>query len=200
MKPLEIGIVLFNGVEVLDFAGPYEVFSLARVRGESEEWEYYCRVTTLSEDGGIVQAARGLRILPDCSFADAPRYDVLIVPGGPGARQETEREGLTAWLASRRAVTPLVAGVCTGALLMARAGLLDGRRATTHRASLGRLAERYPLVQVVPGLKYVDDGDIATSAGISAGIDLSLHLVERLFGRETAERAARMMEYDGWGD
>ncbi|THF76877.1 DJ-1/PfpI family protein [Cohnella fermenti] len=196
MRELAIGIVLFDGVEVLDFAGPYEVFSLARVPGESEPWVYPCRVSTLSEDGNVVRAARGLRIVPDYSFADSPQFDALIVPGGPGARQESERDNLVAWLASRRADTPIMAGVCTGALLLARAGLLDGRSATTHAASLARLAERHPLVQAVSGVKYVDDGDLATSAGISAGIDLSLRLVERLIGRETAERAARTMEYE----
>jgi transcriptional regulator GlxA family with amidase domain len=142
-----------------------------------------------------VRARAGLEIRPDHATDDHPPLDVLIVPGGV-VTDELQKADVAAWLARQRAVVPLVASVCTGAFLLARAGLLDGLRATTHWEDVADLRAMFPRVEVVEGVRWVDEGAIATSAGISAGIDMSLHLVERLHDRALALRTARQMDFD----
>ncbi len=187
-----IGILLFEHVEELDAIGPWEVLS------------YWCRgfpddgwaVTTFSRDGGVVECAKGLRVLAEHSYANVPALDVLLYPGGRGTRPHLTDEAQLAWVRERRAAVPVMTSVCTGSLVYAAAGLLAGRPATTHWASLQRLSELDGSIEVRADDRFVDDGDVVTSAGISAGIDMALHLVARFAGAERARQVRRGIQYD----
>ena len=194
MQQKTVGIFLFNEVEVLDFAGPFEVFSLA----ESEtSGERAFRVCTIARTNAPIRARNGLTVLPAYDFSSAPKLDLLIVPGGYGAEELEIREPETIrWLQNMAGQVEIVASICTGAFLLAEAGLLNGKRATTHWMDLDRLEREYPAVQVLRNTRFVDEGAILTSGGISAGIDLSLYLVQRLLGAPAAKKTARRMEYD----
>ncbi|KKB72746.1 MULTISPECIES: DJ-1/PfpI family protein [Bacillus] len=192
-KKRNVGLLLFDEVEVLDFAGPFEVFSVTAGSGEERPFE----VKTISETGEAVTARNGLTVVPDFSIGNAPHFDILIVPGGPGARnREVYNERLTGWIKKEAGHTELLLSVCTGALLLAKTGLLNGKSATTHWASYDRLEQEFPEVNVVRGVKFVDEGNIVTSGGISAGINMSFHIIKRLLGEETARQTAKRMEYD----
>ena len=191
-RPLEIGIFIFDEVEVLDFAGPFEVFSLAKKSDNP-----LCHVRTVAATLKTIHARNGLKVSPDNTFSDHPIFDVLIIPGGYGARElEIKKPDTLHWIKNQKPKVPIMASVCTGSLLLAECGLLDGRKATTHWMRLDRLENEYPKVEVIRGVKFVDDGDIITSAGISAGINMSFHLLTRLFHRDIAKSVARDMEYD----
>jgi transcriptional regulator GlxA family with amidase domain len=183
------GILLFEDMEELDFVGPFEVFTMARM-GKEED-----RVVTIAEQAGPVRGAKGLRVLPDHTFADAPSLDVLLVPGGQGTRKEVSNPVLIDWL--RKAAEPCawVTSVCTGALLLHEAGLARGRRVTTHWAFVETLRQRGD-VEVLERVRYVRDGRLVTSAGVSAGIDMALWLVGQIHGVEHARRTQRFMEYE----
>ncbi|MBC2651026.1 DJ-1/PfpI family protein [Novosphingobium flavum] len=192
-----VGILLFPEVEVLDFAGPFEVFSVAariapRLLGLPTP---PFAVFTVARDAQPVCARHGLIVVPGHGFADAPPIDVLIVPGGVVDQPLGCRTTLD-WLRQTAATAGLTASVCTGAFLLAELGLLDGRRATTHWEDLADLRAAYPRVSVIGGVPYVDEGAVVTSAGISAGIGMSLHLVGRLVSPELARLTARQMQYD----
>jgi transcriptional regulator GlxA family with amidase domain len=192
-----VGIYVFDEVEVLDFAGPFEVFSTAsRVvdrdrAGAGRGFE----VLLLADEPRTVQARGGFPIVCTRAIGEYPALDVLIVPGGVVTR-ELERPAVIAWIAGCARTTVVTASVCTGAFLLARAGLLDGRRATSHWEDIDDLRRMFPALKVEDGLRWIDEGPVVTSAGISAGIDMSLHLVERLGGEELALRTARQMDYD----
>ncbi len=191
-----VGIVIFPEVEVLDFCGPYEVFSVIRldeVRRRVEPSPF--QVLLVAETLAAVQTAGGMRVLPDCTLADCPELDILLVPGGWGTRQQILNETLVSWLAARGRQVETLASVCTGAMLLAKAGLLDGRRATSHWGALAWLRESFPTVTVEENSRVVEDGHLLTSAGISAGIDLALKVVERYYGQTVARVTARQMEY-----
>lgn len=183
---LLVGILLFDDVEVLDFAGPYEVCSGTR----DPAGDVYVDVVTVGP-GPEVRCRGGLRVRPDHGFDDCPSLDALIVPGGPGADEPTplQDELILPFLRGRAGSTATVASVCTGAFLLGRAGLLDGRRATTHTAALDALRREFPDVEVVTE-KVADEGSVLSAAGVSSGIDLALHLFERWFGPEARARAA----------
>jgi len=192
-KNWSVGIFLFDDIEVLDFAGPFEVFSVTT----KENGEKPFNVETISADGGMIRALNGLNVQPDYSFETMPNFDILVIPGGRGARErEIHNEETIAWIKAQSKSVRLLTSVCTGALLLAKAGLLDGKAATTHWASYDRLEKDFPAVQVKRDVKFVDEGDIVTSGGISAGINMSFHIVERLLGAETARETAKRMEYD----
>ncbi len=198
MERTNVGILLFDDVEVLDFAGPFEVFSRVRtVPGpesrRSEESAPF-EVFTVARTAAPVRAVGGLAVLPRYGFADAPRIDLLLVPGGWGTRALLADEETLAWLAERAAAARLVTSVCTGALVLGKLGLLDGRRATTHWAALDLLAALSPATAVERDRRWVDDG-VVTSAGVAAGIDMAFHLVARLCGDEVARETARYIEY-----
>jgi transcriptional regulator GlxA family with amidase domain len=196
MKRKLAGIVIFPEVEVLDFCGPYEVFSATRLdeaRRRVEPSPF--QVLLVAETLAAVQAAGGMRVLPDCTLADCPQLDILLAPGGWGTRQQILNETLVSWLAARGRQVETLASVCTGALLLGKAGLLDGRRATTHWRSLEWLRESFPTVTVEEQSRVVEDGHILTSAGISAGIDLALKVVGRYYGEAVARVTARHLEY-----
>ncbi|NRS48678.1 DJ-1/PfpI family protein [Brevibacillus sp. HB2.2] len=193
-KQWRVGIFLFDDVEVLDFAGPFEVFSVTSMENDSHT---PFRVETVSEKGNMIQALNGLKVQPDYSFANMPAFDILIIPGGIGARErEVHNERVIQWIREQMQKVELMASVCTGAFLLAKAGLLSGKKATTHWASLDRMEKEFPEVVVQRGVKFVDEGNIVTSAGISAGINMSFHIIKRLVGAEVAEQTAKIMEYD----
>ena len=186
-----VGILLFDEVEVLDFAGPFEVFSVAGRRGGLEPFH----VVTVAETDRPVLARNGLSINPHHTISDCPPLDLLVVPGGYGVRRELWNEPLIEWIGGQAAAAELVLSVCTGAALLGRAGLLAGLAATTHHSAFDLLEEAAPRARIERGLRYVDNGRILLSAGVSAGIDLSLHIVARLLGLEVAEECAHYMEY-----
>lgn len=198
-KKWSVGIFLFNDVEVLDFAGPFEVFSVTTYPdqhvGTSESNPFLVKL--VSETGELVQACNGLKVQPDYSFDNAPYFDILVIPGGLGAREkEIYNEKVIQWISQRMGKVKLMTSVCTGALLLAKAGLLNGKMATTHWASYDRLENEFPAVTVKRNIKFVDEGNIMTSGGISAGINMTFHIVKQLLGSEIARTTAKTMEYD----
>jgi transcriptional regulator GlxA family with amidase domain len=187
-----IGIVLFDGVEELDAVGPWEVLSYWTRKYPDDGFEVF----TLSPAGGLVECAKGLRVQADHTLADAPAVEVLVHPGGRGTRPLLRDPAYLDWIRRQRAAAPLLTSVCTGSLVYAAAGLLAGRPATNHWADLEELAGLDPTIQLRPDDRFVDDGDLITSAGVSAGIDMALHLVARLAGVERARQIRRGIQYD----
>ncbi|MHB1090173.1 MAG: DJ-1/PfpI family protein [Ilumatobacteraceae bacterium] len=192
-----VGIFVFENVEVLDFAGPYEVFTTAsRVHRRSRPSDPdLFKVIIIGRTGAPVRARAGLSIHPDYYFKNHPPIDILVVPGGVVTQELSEPE-VANWIAVSSRMSRLTASVCTGAFLLAQAGLLNGRSATTHWEDIEDLKRMFPSLNVQTGKRWVDDGAVVTSAGISAGIDMSLHLIERIAGRELAIGTARQMEFD----
>lgn len=190
MRPV-VAILVFPDVEVLDFAGPFEVFAVADELGGHQVFD----VLTVSPDPGPVRARNGLRLLPDHTLDSCPPPAVLVVPGGFGTRALARDERTVAWIRSASAKAEIVMSVCTGSIVLGRAGLLDGLRATTHGEVVDLLREAAPLAIVDTSRRFHDNGRILTSAGISAGIDCALHVVQRLVGRAAADRVAAYMEY-----
>lgn len=189
---LKVGIFIFNDVEVLDFAGPFEVFSIA-----SKENNQIFDVFTISENKEIILTKNNLQVQATYSFKDQFDVDILIIPGGSGA-EKVEIYNLTVlnWIKQQSKTTQITASVCTGALLLAECGLLINKKATTHWMDLDRLENDYPQTEVIRNVKYVDQGDVITSGGISAGINMSFYLITKLFSIEAAKAIAKRMEYD----
>lgn len=184
-------LLLFHDVEVLDFAGPFEVFA---VTDELRGYDTF-QVITVAETSSPIRARNGLRVLPDHPFATCPPPDLLIIPGGFGTRALLKNEPVLAWLRTQADSAELVISVCTGAFLLAKLGLLDGLRATTHHECLDDLRALAPAATVDPTARFHDNGKFLTAAGISAGIDCSLHVISRLLGPAAATTTARYMEY-----
>ena len=187
-----VGLVMFDGVEELDAVGPWDVLSHWTQEHPEDGWDVFC----MSADGAPVVGAKSLVLGAHHSFGDAPPLDVLVHPGGPGTRPMLRDPGHLDWVRRVRRATPLVTSVCTGSLVYAAAGLLTGRRATTHWASLNLLSELDPTIITDVHARFVDDGDVVTSAGVSAGIDMALHLVSRLAGAERAREVRLNLQYD----
>ncbi len=187
-----IGILLFHGVEELDAVGPWEVLSAWTQQHPGDGWEVFC----VSHDGQPVRGAKSLVIGAHHAVADAPPMDVLVHPGGPGTRPMLHDQTHLDWVRRQRAAVPLMTAVCTGSLVYAAAGLLVGRRATTHWASINLLSELDPTIHTDVSARFVDDGDLVTSAGVSAGIDMALHLVARLVNADRAREVGREIQYD----
>jgi transcriptional regulator GlxA family with amidase domain len=187
-----IGLLLFDDVEELDAVGPWEVLSYWTLHYPADGWS----ISTVSSDGAPVVAAKGLTMAADHSMSGMPPLDVLIHPGGQGTRPLMRNPQHLAWVRVQAATVPLMASVCTGALVYAAAGLLTGRPATTHWESLDLLHELDPSIDVDADARYVDDGDVITTAGVSAGIDMALHLVARLASVDRAREVRRAIQYD----
>ncbi|MFF8600963.1 DJ-1/PfpI family protein [Streptomyces sp. NPDC015232] len=194
--PLTFGMLVFDEVEVLDMGGPFEVFSTAGRLARTADDRPLLRVLTVAATGRPVRCRGGLRVVPDHTLDDAPPFDVLVIPGGVTTAVEADPK-VVDWLAGRRKTSALTFSICTGAFLLAATGALDGRPAATHWEDQEELARRRPDIRVRTDVRWVDDGDIVTSAGISAGIDAALHITGRLFGERLARRTARQMEYTG---
>ena len=187
-----IGILLFDGVEELDAVGPWEVLSHWTLTYPEDGYT----VALLSADGAPVTAAKGMLLTPQLSAREAPDFDVFLHPGGHGTRALAGNPNHLNWMRSLRAKTRLMTSVCTGSLVYAAAGLLSGRPATTYWDAFRRLTHFDPSIEVRSGDRWMDDGDMITGAGVSAGIDLSLHLVRRLVGEERAKQVRRGIQYD----
>ena len=193
--PITVTIYLFPDVEVLDFAGPYEVFTTAsRVfkRRNPEAVQPFC-VITAARTQGIIRARAGLNVMPDFSLQNCPATDLLIVPGGVVDKEVSDVQVIE-WVRSRSREASITASVCTGAFILARAGLLQDRAATTHWEDIADLRAQFSKVRVREGVRWIDEGEIVTSAGIAAGIDMSLHLVSRIAGKELAVATAKQLE------
>ncbi len=188
---MQFGIALFEGVEELDWAGPWEVLAAwARYFPDDQ-----VQVCTLAPNPEPVTCAKGARVLADHTWDDHPVLDVMIYPGGEGTRRQLGDQGIQQWVRARAHEAQMVASVCTGALVLADAGLLDGRPATTHWASLEQLGGLGVGIDVRTEERVVDDGDVVTSAGVSAGIDMALHLVTRFGGAERSRQVRRIIDY-----
>ena len=197
MERQSVGILIFENVEVLDFAGPYEVFSRTRlepgVEARRTDESAPFSVFTVSESGTMLRATGGLRVTPDHSFDTHPHIDLLVVPGGFGTRPLIGHARTIEWVRKVASEAGLVTSVCTGSLLLASAGLLEGKRATTHWAALDEL-EGMEGVTVERSLRVVRDG-VITSAGVASGIDMAFDVVEMLHGPEVANETAKYIEY-----
>jgi transcriptional regulator GlxA family with amidase domain len=196
MNRKEVGILLFENVEVLDFCGPFEVFSITRLDEEKRREESSpFQVSLVAETKQPIVATGGMRVLPDFDLDDCPELDVLVVPGGLGTRKEMNNEPLLKWIADRSRQVEILTSVCTGALLLGKAGLLDGKRATTHWRALEWMQELFPKTTVEKELHVVEEGSLFTSAGISAGIDMALKVVCYCYGEAVGRATAKYMEY-----
>jgi transcriptional regulator GlxA family with amidase domain len=197
VKPSTVGILIFDEVEVLDFCGPFEVFASASVPGDDPRDERRLfQVVTIVEENRLIRTRGGLLVQPHHTISDHPPLDILVVPGGYGTRRELANSVVLDWIAAQDKQTALTTSVCTGAFLLAACGLLDGKRATTHWASIDWLRDHHPAIDVRADERVIDEGHIVTSAGVSAGIDMALHVVARLHGHGIAADTARGMEYD----
>lgn len=190
-EPKYVAVLIFDDVETLDFAGPFEVFSVAGRADGQEPFVVY----TVAESTGPVHARRNLSLNPRFSIRNCPPPDILVVPGGLGARREADNQSLIDWIGRTARRAEVVMSVCTGSILLGRAGLLDGLPATTHHLAYDRLRQAAPQAEVVTDRRFVDAGGVLTSCGIAGGLDLSLHVVARLLGREEALKTAAYMEY-----
>jgi len=196
MERKRVGIVLFENVEVLDFCGPFEVFSVTRLNEETRmEEPSPFEVHLVAEKEAPVLATGGMRVIPDCSFQTCPRLDILVVPGGWGTRKELGNPSMLDWLRARSTEVETLTSVCTGSMLLGFAGLLSGLHATTHWRSLDWMRDSFPSVVVEYEQHVVEDGPVFTSAGISAGIDMALKVVARYCGEGVARATAKIMEY-----
>ncbi|OGP90562.1 MAG: hypothetical protein A2157_07120 [Deltaproteobacteria bacterium RBG_16_47_11] len=198
MKKWNVGILIFNDVEVLDFAGPFEVFSRTRLvpgleSRRSEESAPF-RVFTVAKTVTPVTATGGLQVIPEFTFSDAPPIDLLVVPGGLGTRPLLSDQETLGWIKQVATKAKKVTSVCTGSLLLVKSDLLNNRRATTHWGALDILQSLNKSVQVERDRRVVDDG-IITSAGVASGIDMAFYVVETLYGREVADETARYIEF-----
>lgn len=186
-----VGIFLFDDVEVLDFAGPFEVFSVTGRRDNSNPFDVF----TFAEKSGPIAARNQLIVTPKYSFADAPRMDILVVPGGFGARREMLNQKVLDCIKAKAAQAEIVLSVCTGALILGRAGLLDGLPATTHHAAVELLKQVAPAALVQGDRRVIDNGKFVVAAGVSSGIDAAFHVVSRLLGDAIARETANYIEY-----
>jgi transcriptional regulator GlxA family with amidase domain len=195
--PRNVGILIFPDVEILDFCGPFEVFASATLPAQTDggpEMRLF-EVFTIAERSELVACRGGLLVQPNHTLDEHPPLDLVVIPGGYGTRREQENPVILDWIARQRRTGALTTSVCTGAFLLGAAGLLDGLRATTHWTTIDGLRAHLPRTNVLADARVVDEGEIITSAGVSAGIDMALHVVRRLHGDEVARRTARDMEY-----
>lgn len=196
MTRKRVGILIFPDVEVLDFCGPFEVFSVTRLNEElRREEQSPFEVVLVAERPEPVTTTGGMKVTPHHTLESCPPLDILVVPGGWGTRAEARNTRLLDWITARATQVETLTSVCTGSMLLGQVGLLDGRHATTHWRSLQRMRESFPAVTVEEKQHVVEDGNVLTSAGISAGIDMALKVVARYHGEAVARNTARNMEY-----
>jgi len=189
---LNVGIYIYENAEVLDFSGPFEVFSTAnRLCGSNQEFDVFL----VAEKGAPVNARGGFSVNPHYDFSNHPEIDVLIIVGGLHTG-ELNKTNVMKWLANQSEKAKTVASVCTGAFILAEAGLLSGLDVTTHWEDIQGLRNSYPALSVIEGQRWVEEGKFISSGGISAGIDMSLYLVSKLAGLELAEKTAKQMEFE----
>ena len=201
IPPLIVGILIFDDVEILDVAGPFEVFAVTRLNEEQRlEQSSPFKVYLISETNKQIIAIGGLRLTPDVTISECPELDLLIIPGGWGTRKESKNKNLLNWISNQFSTIAttndkLIASVCTGSSLLGKAGLLNGRDATTHWQAFDFLQESAPKAQILKNVRFTLTEPIFTSAGVSAGIDLALRIVSHFFGTKVGQATARYMEY-----
>jgi transcriptional regulator GlxA family with amidase domain len=194
--PLIVGILIFDDVEILDVAGPFEVFAVTRLNDQQRlQQSSPFKVYLISETNKQITAIGGLRLTPDVTITECPELDLLIIPGGWGTRKESKNKILVNWISNQFTNDRLIASVCTGSSLLGKAGLLDGRDATTHWRAFDFLKESAPKARILKNVRFTLIEPIFTSAGVSAGIDLALRIVSHFFGTEIGQATARYMEY-----
>jgi transcriptional regulator GlxA family with amidase domain len=191
---LNVGVYLFDDIELMDFAGPYEVFS---VTAELNDYQLF-KVFSISRDGNPIRTVNGLKVTPDYGFANHPPIDILIVPGGVGTKTELQKPEVLSWLRQNYETSRITFSVCSGARLLGKLGLLEQLESITHHEVIPELLALAPQTRIQTSRRFVDNGKIMTSAGISAGIDLSLYVVGKLFGQEIRDKTAVYMEYGDW--
>ncbi len=198
-----VAIFIFDEVEVLDFAGPFEIFSVTGLRGGGEA---PFKVSTIAEKS-IVAARNGLQIMPTYLLADSPQFDIVLIPGGGGfypdgmpfgSRREMHNQVVLDWINEQNKTAELVLSVCTGSMILAKTGLLDGLKATTHWLAEKGMREAAPNTELLMQERWVDNGRVILSAGVSAGIDMSLYVVSKLLGKVAADETAKYIQYDYW--
>ena len=198
MNKINVGILIFQDVEVLDFTGPYEVFSRTRtIKGANSRRNNDSAPFNpfiIARDKDLIVATGGLKVIPDYSLDDSPKIDILIIPGGYGTRPLLNDENLLNWIKKISIDAKITSSICTGALLLAKAGILDGKRATTHWGAIDALKAISKSIDVITDRRIVDDG-VITSAGVSSGIDMSFEIVLKLFGEEVANDTAKYIEF-----
>lgn len=195
-QPRSLGILIFPDAEVLDFCGPFEAFSVARKAGSVDDGDRLYDVHIIAERDEVVLCRNGLQVKPDFTIESHPSLDMILIPGGRGTRTEIDNLAVLDWIATQHQTTELTTSVCTGAFLLAKLGLLDDKEATTHWASVEWMRDAFPAVTMRDDQRWVQsDARILTSAGVSAGIDMALHVIEQQHGRAIAEQTARHMEY-----
>jgi transcriptional regulator GlxA family with amidase domain len=193
---LVVGILIFNNVEILDVAGPFEVFSVTRINEHLRfEEDSPFKVMLIAENPNQILTVGGLHLTPDFTIDNCPKLDLLMVPGGMGTRTEVNNSTLIKWISNQNGKTKLIASVCTGSSLLGRAGLLDGHDATTHWRSFDFLLESAPKAHIVKNVLFTLEEPVFTSAGVAAGIDLALCIVSHFWGVEVGQATARHMEY-----
>ena len=191
MKPRNTAILIFNDVEVLDFAGPFEVFNTAN----TEHGENIFNVYTIAEKNGVISASNGLKVIPDYSLDDCPPPDILIIPGGIGRKIEMNNPVLLNRIKGKFNSLEFLLSVCTGSFIVGKTGLLDGLEATTHHYSNDEFEKTFPNIKLIKNTKWVDNGKIITAAGVSSGINMSLHVVGKLFGEELKQKTSSHIEF-----
>jgi len=202
----KVGILLFDRVDVMDFAGPYEVFTYTAYQkedlkkflvGRDTQEDQPFLVSTVSETGQPIRANHGLTFQPDFSFKNAPRFDILVIPGSPlePLHHALQNRNLLEWISKHMEEVELMTSVCSGAFFLAKAGLLSGKKATTHWGAYDHFERQFPDVEIVKNVKFVDDGKIITSGGVSSGINMALHVVNRLLGSEMAHTTAKAIDF-----
>lgn len=199
-RPRTVGILIFPEVEILDFCGPFEVFATTVSAAESNgnPPARLFEVLAIAEHPDVLACRGGLLVQPNRTLDDHPPLDIIVIPGGYGTEPLMKNRVVLDWIAGQRRGGALTTSVCTGAFLLGAAGLLDGRRATTHWSTIDGLRNLHPETDVRDDERVIDEGEIITSAGVSAGIDMALHVVRRLHGEAVARATARDMEYEGW--
>jgi len=191
---LNAGIFIFDQVEVLDFAGPFEVFSVtSELNGYS-----LLKVFTISENGNLITTVNGLKVQPEYSFDNHPPVDILVIPGGIGTKKEMNNSKTLSWVKTNYKTAEIVFSVCTGARILGSLGLLDGIESITHHEAISELKEIAPDTRINQTKRFIDNGKIMSSGGISAGIDLSLHIIGKKFGDDVKKQTMKYMEYGAW--
>lgn len=192
MRRRNVGVLLFDRVEVLEFSGPYEVFAVANRLSDTELFDLH----TVSYSGEPLRAYGGLQLIPDFAMHDCPPLDVIIVPGGDGSKEVMQVEEALNWIVHRAEQAEKVMSVCSGALILAKGGLLDDLQGTTHHRLCRALEQLAPKTAIIREARFVDNGRIMTTAGIASGIDGALEILYELHGQETCEAVARFMEHN----
>jgi transcriptional regulator GlxA family with amidase domain len=191
-----IGILLFEEIELLDFAGPFEVFSVTNELNDHK----LCETFTISETGSQIKTVNGLKIVPDYSIRNSPEINILLIPGGIGTKAILDNKNLLDWIYNKFEKSEITFSVCSGARVLGRLGLLDGLEFVTHHDVEEDVLKIAPKAIIRKGKRFTDNGKIMTSAGISAGIDLSLYIIEKLYGKSIMLKTIKYMEYGNWSD